>query len=51
MIDHYHKNSKFNLVPLCKACHDAAHPGQLNIQGYMDTSNGVKLIYENQNLL
>lgn len=47
MIDHYHKNSKFNLVPLCKACHDAAHHGQLNIQGYMDTNEGVKLIYEN----
>lgn len=45
MINHYHKNSKFNLVPLCKKCHDATHHGKLNIDGYIDTSDGVKLKY------
>jgi DNA mismatch repair protein MutS len=45
MIDHFHKNSKFNLVPLCKQCHDTAHNGNLNIEGYIETSDGTKLKY------
>jgi DNA mismatch repair protein MutS len=43
MIEHFHKNSAFNLVPLCKECHNDAHHGDLVIDGYVDTSQGKKL--------
>lgn len=43
MIEHFHKNSAFNLVPLCKDCHKNAHNGTLEIEGYVDTSKGKKL--------
>lgn len=45
-IGHFHKNSKFNLVTLCKECHQKVHKDIINIQGYIQTSNGVKLIYK-----
>jgi len=45
-IDHFHKNSKFNLVTLCKECHQKVHKDIINIQGYVQTSSGVKLIYK-----
>jgi DNA mismatch repair protein MutS len=45
-IDHYHKNSAFNLVPLCKKCHHDAHHGDLVISGYVDTSKGKQLSYK-----
>ena len=34
-----------NLVPLCKPCHVKTHNGELNINGYIQTSIGVKLDY------
>ena len=40
---HYHKNAKFNLVCLCKSCHIDVHQDKINIRGYIQTSNGVKL--------
>ena len=43
--DHIVKDSKSNLVPLCKKCHNEVHNGSLIINGYIQTSNGVKLDY------
>jgi hypothetical protein len=39
----YHKNRRFNLVPLCEACHHAVHAGRLRIGGYVRTTAGVRL--------
>jgi DNA mismatch repair protein MutS len=44
----YHKNSKFNLVSLCKDCHMCVHgKGSKNIviDGYVQTSDGIILKY------
>jgi len=41
----YHKNSKHNLVALCKECHRKEHNGELKIKGYITTSEGVVLDY------
>lgn len=43
---HFHKNSKFNLVTLCKMCHQKVHSNVITIHGYIQTTNGVKLDYE-----
>lgn len=43
LVKHFHKNSKHNLVPLCKSCHNKAHTGEINIHGYVKTSDGVSL--------
>lgn len=45
MIDHYHKNSAFNLVALCKTCHDNTHNGSITIDGFQSTTKGKKLKY------
>tara|TARA_B100000795_G_C22805535_1_gene444623 strand:+ start:2052 stop:4877 length:2826 start_codon:yes stop_codon:yes gene_type:complete len=42
----YHKNSKHNLVTLCKLCHKKEHSGELKIKGYINTSSGVILDYD-----
>lgn len=44
-IDHFHKNSKFNLVTLCSDCHGKVHEHKINIEGYTQTSSGIKLIH------
>jgi len=46
-ISEYHKNTRFNLVPLCKACHSKTHKDLLNIEGYKNTTTGVELIHNN----
>ena len=48
MIDHWHKDNKFNLVGLCKKCHNDVHssPPRLLIEGYQQTSKGIELIYK-----
>jgi len=46
MINHFHKNSKHNLVPLCEPCHHKVHNENLRIYGYIQTSDGIKLNYE-----
>lgn len=38
-----HKNSKWNLVCLCKECHKAVHSGDITITGYIQTSHGIEL--------
>jgi len=47
-INHFHKNSKFNLVPLCKECHIKAHNGELNIKDYKLSLNGKFLDYNHE---
>ncbi len=43
---HITKNTKSNLIPLCKVCHDNVHHGNLEIRGYKQTSEGTILDYE-----
>ena len=45
----FHKNEEYNLIPLCKKCHDNEHNGNLNIKGYIETSNGRKILYDYKN--
>ncbi len=39
----YHKNIQHNLVILCKKCHLKVHNNEITINGYKDTSEGLKL--------
>ena len=50
MIEYFHKNSLFNLVQLCQECHHKVHHGNLVIMGYIDTSEGIELKYQYNNL-
>ena len=45
MINHYHKNKLFNLVQLCHDCHQNVHNGNLVIEGYVQTTEGIELNY------
>lgn len=47
MIEHWHKDNKFNLVGLCKECHQSVHasPPRLEIKGYITTNRGIELYY------
>lgn len=46
MIDKsFHKNVEFNLVALCKECHNHVHSGKIHIDEYIQTDKGVQLIY------
>jgi DNA mismatch repair protein MutS len=44
--EHIHKNTKCNLVVLCKDCHNKVHSNTIIIDGYKDTSKGVVLKYK-----
>lgn len=44
-IGNFHKNDKHNLVCLCDKCHNDVHYGTLCIEGYVQTSDGVKVNY------
>ena len=46
IINHYHKNIKHNLVPLCKECHLKVTHENLRIYGYVKTDKGITLNYE-----
>ena len=46
MIGHLQKDQESNLVPLCKKCHMNVHNGNLDIYGYTQSSDGVKLDYK-----
>ena len=54
-IGHYHKNIMANLVPLCQPCHIKVHNPingkQFQIHGYKETSNGIKLDYQEIDLV
>ncbi|MDQ7083672.1 MAG: DNA mismatch repair protein [Sulfurovum sp.] len=45
-ITHFHKNHKYNLIPLCKSHHKMVHEGKIFISGFMMTDEGLKLHYE-----
>lgn len=49
-IDHYHKNQAFNLIPVCETCHDAIHAGRIHVNGFKDTSAGLKLEHTDKNI-
>ena len=51
MINHYHKNSAFNLVALCKTCHDNTHNGLITIDGYVQTNAGKQLQYKRKSVV
>lgn len=40
----FHKNALHNLVHLCETCHDSVHAGQITIDGYVQTSDGVEIL-------
>ena len=46
--DDFNKDKLANLVVLCKKHHDSVHHGNLEISGYIETTKGKKLIYNNQ---
>ena len=45
----FHKNKLSNLVVLCKIHHDSVHHGNLTINGYKDSTNGLLLDYNDKN--
>jgi DNA mismatch repair protein MutS len=45
-IGHFHKNHKYNLLPICTSCHQAIHDQRLFVQGFVMTNEGLKLLYE-----
>ena len=47
-IDHFHKDAKHNLIPLCKEHHKEIHDGKIRVDGFVMTSNGLALKYEEQ---
>ncbi len=47
IIEDFHKNNLFNLVQLCKKCHHEVHHGNLIIEGYISTNEGIMLKYHN----
>lgn len=49
MIGSMDKNHKYNLIPLCKKHHNMVHEGKIHISGFVMTSNGLKLHYEEFN--
>jgi DNA mismatch repair protein MutS len=42
----FHKDSKHNLVALCKDCHKKEHFGLLDIKRYVKTSEGIDIDYD-----
>lgn len=41
--DGVHMNKSSNLVPLCEDCHQKEHHGEIQIEGYVQTSVGVEV--------
>ncbi len=44
-IGHFHKNHKYNLIPLCKTHHKMVHNNEIEISGFVMSSSGLKLHY------
>lgn len=47
-IGHFHKDTKHNLIPLCKEHHKEIHDGRIKVEGFVMTSSGLELRYEQQ---
>ena len=45
-IGHIPVNHKYNLIPLCKKHHKMVHEGKIIIKGFVATSKGIELHYE-----
>ena len=45
----FNKNHKYNLIPLCKRHHKLVHSGKIYISGFMMSSEGLQLHYEESN--
>lgn len=45
-IEHFHKNHKYNLIPLCKEHHKLVHEGKITIQGFVMSDEGLTLHYK-----
>lgn len=45
-IGFHHKNAKHNLMNVCEKCHDLIHAKKINVQGYVQTTNGVELVID-----
>ena len=47
-IGHFHQDHRSNLIPLCKQHHREIHDGKMSIKGFLMTSNGLELEFEEQ---
>ena len=47
-IGHFHKDNRHNLIPLCKEHHNQIHDGKLHVNGFVMTSKGLELQFEEQ---
>jgi len=45
-VEHIPINHKYNLIPLCKKHHKMVHEGKIIIKGFVTTSRGIELHYE-----
>ena len=45
---HFHQDHRSNLVPLCKEHHREIHEGKIKVKGFVMTSNGLELDFEEQ---
>ncbi|CAA6801538.1 MAG: DNA mismatch repair protein MutS [uncultured Campylobacterales bacterium] len=42
-IEHFDKNHKYNLIPLCKIHHNKVHTKELDIEGFVMSSEGLEI--------
>jgi hypothetical protein len=42
-IGNFHKNKAFNLIPVCKKCHNNIHSKEITVKGFIQTLDGIKL--------
>ena len=45
-IEHFHQNHRYNLIPLCAKHHKMVHEGKIVIEGFVMSSEGLKLHYK-----
>ncbi|WP_457563712.1 MutS-related protein [Caminibacter pacificus] len=45
-VGHMNINHKYNLIPLCKKHHKMVHEGKIRITGFVTTSKGIELHWE-----
>jgi DNA mismatch repair protein MutS len=48
-VSHIPINHKYNLIPLCKRHHKMVHEGKIRITGFVTTSRGIELHWEEVN--
>ena len=45
---HLSMNANYNLLTVCQGCHDKIDNGQINVEGFVQTSNGKKLKFKKE---